>query len=437
MSDFFNRMVNNNVETENNSREAEIQKLKDTVQKRLPNYIDNQVIFGISDKEQIETIKNHMRHIIQQTGTFLRNYEIDQLVESFVLEITSLGKLSVLMEDPTITEIMINAHDEIWVDRSGTKQITDLKYNNEQEVLELAQRIARNVGRLIDVQHPFVDARLPDGSRVHIIIPPVARKGVTITIRKFSKEKLGIEDLVRFNSLTPEMARFLRNLVFAKCNIIVSGGTGSGKTTTLNVISNFVPDDERIITIEDSAELQLSNAHFVSLETKDANAEGKGKVTIQELVKNSLRMYPDRIILGEVRDHTAYDLLQAMNTGHEGSMATIHANNPDECISRMASLILERGQQMEVRQVRRDIGHSLDIVVQINKMRDKKRRIECISEVIVTDDGVVKTVPIFEFKVEGLTEDNQIVGDFVRTDYTPSVNLLYKFKQNGIPTNGF
>ncbi|WP_088362453.1 CpaF family protein [Bacillus cereus] len=437
MSDFFNRMVNNNIETENNSREVEVQKLKDVVQKKLPNYIDNQVIFGISDKQQIETIKNHMRHIIHQTGTFLRNYEIDQLVESFVLEITSLGKLSALMEDPTITEIMINAHDEIWVDRSGTKQMTDITYANEQEVLELAQRIARNVGRLIDVQHPYVDARLPDGSRVNIIIPPVARKGVTITIRKFSKEKLGIEDLVKFNSLTPEMARFLRNLVFAKCNIIVSGGTGSGKTTTLNVISNFVPDDERIITIEDSAELQLSNAHFVSLETKDANAEGKGRVTIQDLVKNSLRMYPDRIILGEVRDHTAYDLLQAMNTGHEGSMATIHANNPDECISRMASLILERGQQMEVRQVRRDIGHSLDIVVQINKMRDKKRRIECISEVIVTDDGVVKTVPIYEFKVEGLTEDNKIVGEYVRTDYTPSVNLLYKFKQNGIPTNGF
>lgn len=431
MSDYLNKIMNQNKETESRSRESETKRLKNLVQKLLPNYIDNQVIFGISDKNQIETIKQHMRHIITTSGTFLRNYEIDQLIETLVLEITSLGQLSPLMQDPTISEIMINAHDEIWVDRGGKNERTSITYKNEQEVLDLAQRIARNIGRLIDVSHPMVDARLPDGSRVNIIIPPASRKGVTITIRKFFKEKIGIDDLIKFNTLTPEMARFLRDLVRSRSNIMVSGGTGSGKTTTLNVLSNFILGTQRIITIEDSAELQMNNEHVVSLETKEANAEGRGKVTIQDLVKNALRMFPKRIIIGELRDSIAYNFLQAANTGHEGSMATVHANNPDQCIQRLTDLVMEGGVYKETQMVRNMVGNSLDVIVQISQMEDGKRRIEYISEVIA-ENGEVFTRPIYEFKVEQITEDNQIIGEFSRTEFPISDNLKYKFKRNGI-----
>ncbi|MCK2000059.1 CpaF family protein [[Brevibacterium] frigoritolerans] len=433
--DYLNKIMNTNMESETRSRESEIIRLKDVVQKKLPNFVDQQVIFGVSDQVEIDAIKRHMRHIIQKEGTFLRNYEIDQLVETLVLEITSLGQLSPLMDDPTISEIMINAHDEIWIDRGGKKERTDFVYKNDEEVMELAQRIARNIGRLIDVTHPYVDARLPDGSRVHIIIPPVARKGTTITIRKFFKEKIDIDDLVKFNTITPEMARFLRDLVYARANIMVSGGTGSGKTTTLNVLTNFIPDTERIITIEDSAELQPNNAHIVSMEAKEANAEGRGRVTVQDLVKNALRMFPDRIVIGELRDATAYNFLQAANTGHEGSMATVHANNPDECITRLSSLVMEGGIYKDNQLVRKMVGDTLDIIVQISRMRDRKRRIEFIAEVLVDQNGEVNTHNIFEYKVESVTDDNQVIGEFVRTEHKLSRGLMYKFRQNGIKTH--
>lgn len=434
MSDYLDKIINQNKETESRSRESEVKRVKDLVQKRLPSYVDRQNIFGISDPQQLEKIKQHMKQIIYKDGTFLRNYEIAQLVETLTLEITSLGKLSPLMDDNTISEIMINAHDEIWIDRGGKKELTNITYKNDEEIFELAQRIARNIGRLIDVSHPMVDARLPDGSRVNIIIPPAARKGTTITIRKFFKEKITIDDLVKFSTVTPEMARFLRDLVYSRTNIMVSGGTGSGKTTTLNVLTNFIPDSERIITIEDSAELQPNNAHIVSLETKEANAEGRGKVSIQDLVKNALRMFPDRIIIGELRDFVAYNFLQAANTGHEGSMATVHSNSPDECISRLTSLVMEGGIYKDSELVRRMVGETLDIVVQISRMRDGKRRIEYISEVIIDKKGEVYTNHIFEYKVSEVTEDDQIIGEFIRTENPLSNNLLYKFKQNGIKT---
>lgn len=432
MSDYLDKIMNKNKETESRSKEYEIKRLKDLVQRKLPNYVDNQVIFGVTDPAQLQRIKGHMKTIIHKEQTFLRNYEIDDLVEVLVSEITSLGKISSLIEDPTISEIMINAHDEIWVDRGGRKELTNIKYDNDEQLIELAQRIARNIGRLIDVSHPYVDARLPDGSRVHIIIPPTARKGTTITIRKFFKEKIGIDDLIKFQTVTPQMARFLRDLVYSKSNIMVSGGTGSGKTTTLNVLTNFIPDIERIITIEDSAELQPNNAHVVSLETKEANAEGRGRVTIQDLVKNALRMYPDRLIIGELRDSTAYNFLQAANTGHEGSMATVHANNPDECISRLTSLVMEGGIFKDSVLVERIVGNTLDIIVQISRMRDGKRRIEYISEVIAKKNGEVYTVPLFEYKVSEVTANNEVIGEFVRTENQPSEHLLYKFKQSGI-----
>lgn len=436
MSDYLNRIMNQNQSNnDGQDRDSELKRIQDRIQRELPSYVPNNDLFGVTDEGEKTNIKAHMRQIAKNANTFLRQYEIEKLVETLFLEITSLGKLSPLMEDPTISEIMVNKYNEIWVERNGRKILTNITYDNDQQVLELAQRIARNVGRQIDQIHPYVDARLPDGSRVHIIIPPASRKGTTITIRKFFKEKIGIEDLIKFNTLTPEMARFLKLLVYSRATIMVSGGTGSGKTTTLNIISNFIPDSERIITIEDSAELQLNNAHIVSLETKDSNSEGRGQVTTQDLVKNSLRMFPDRIIIGELRNFVAYNFLQAANTGHEGSMATVHSNNPDDCISRLTSLVMEGGIYKDPSIVSKMVGNTLDIIVQITRMRDGKRRIEYISEVRVDPNGKVSTHPIFEYKIEKVTKENQVIGDFVKTDYNISDNLLYKFRQNGIEYN--
>lgn len=431
MADFFNRITNQNLESDNQSRIEEIQRLKDIVQIQLPRYTNNQPVFGVTDQDQIAIIKQYMRTIINQSNTILRHFEIDDLIEKMILEITSLGIISPLMEDPSISEIMINAYDEIWIERNGKKELTNLKFQSEEEVLELGQRIVRNIGRLLDVAHPYVDGRLPDGSRVNIIIPPVSRKGTTITIRKFFKEKIGIDGLIKFNTLTPEIARYLEMLVASKCNIVISGGTGSGKTTTLNVLSNFVPNHERIVTIEDSAELQLNNAHVVSLESKEANAEGRGQVTIQTLVKNTLRMYPDRIIIGELRDSTAYNFLQAANTGHDGSMCTIHANNPDECITRLSSLVLEGGILKDPTLVTRMIGESVNIIVQVSKI-NKRRVLEYISEVITDSTGDTYCVPIYQFRVDNVSNTTgEVQGEFIRTNHKLSNRLLYKITQAG------
>ena len=281
MSDLFKKIsdsqvVNNDVDLENEKKIA-----KEEIQKKLPTYTNFENLFGVTDDKDLRRIKGYMAQIIGKTKTKLKTYEIDHLINELASEITSLGRLTPLVEDITISEIMINGPKDIWIERGGNLIKSEIEYEDDSQLMEMAVRIARNIGRNIDKSHPEVDARLPDGSRVHIIIPPVARKGVTITIRKFFKERLTIEDLVNKDTITPEMARFLKALVYGKANIVVSGGTGSGKTTTLNVISNFIPDGERVITIEDSAELQINSAHLVSLETKNANNEGLGEVNIE------------------------------------------------------------------------------------------------------------------------------------------------------------
>lgn len=410
----------------------ELKELKNKVSSDLANKSKNRKLFGTTDKKEIAWVHKTITEILLHSGSELPKSMLKRLVSEMVLEITSLGKIHKLVTDNSISEIMINGPEEIWIERRGQLILTDIKFDNEDEVNDLANKIASNVGRSVNNSNPIVDARLPDGSRVHIVIPPIAMKGTTITIRKFFEEKLTINDLIAFKSITEEAAKFIEEAVKSRANVIVSGGTGSGKTTTLNIVSNFVPDGERILTIEDSAELKLNNAHVVKMEARVANAEGKGEVTIRDLVRASLRMKPDRIIVGEVRDGTAFDLLQAMNTGHDGSMATVHANDPASCISRIESLVLMAGTDMPSRAIRKNIASAVDLIIQISKLSDGSRKVTHISEVSGYDElnDIVTTADIYRFKKTGIDENGKFTGNLNFTGHVVNKYFLDKFEMH-------
>lgn len=417
-----------------NMQEVERMNLKGQISTELANKTKNKKLFGTTDQKDIGLVETWINDIIVHSGTELPKNMIKGLIHEMVLEITSYGKIHNLMLDEGVSEVMINSADEVWIEKKGQLILTNVKFSNEAEVMDLATKIASNVGRSVNNSTPIVDARLPDGSRVHIVIPPISMKGVTITIRKFFKEKLQIEDLINFGSITEEAASFLEEAVISRANIIVSGGTGSGKTTTLNIVSNFVPNDERIITVEDSAELQPNNEHVVALESRNANNEGQGSVTIRDLVKATLRMRPERIVVGEVRDGTAFDLMQAMNTGHDGTMATVHANDPDACIDRMDSLCqMADDVKMESKVLRKMIGQAIDIIVQITRLPDGSRKITHISE--VTYDSKREqavTLPIYIYKIKGKNGKGEFEGEFVFTGHIASKDLQDKFLKHNL-----
>ena len=346
-----------------------------------------------------------------------------ELIEQVVAEAVGLGALEPLLNDDLVTEVMVNGPNQIYVEREGKITLSDSQFTSTHALMGVIDRIVAPLGRRIDESSPMVDARLPDGSRVNAVIPPLALNGPTITIRKFSKKKLTVKDLINFGTCTAEMALFLKTCVNTHRNLIVSGGTGSGKTTTLNVLSNFIGADERIITIEDAAELQLNQPHVVSLETRPANAEGKGKVTIRDLVVNSLRMRPDRIIVGECRSGEALDMLQAMNTGHDGSLTTGHANSPKDIISRLEVMVLMAGVDLPSRAIREQIASAIDIIVQQSRLGDGSRRITSIAEVVGIDGDSVLIEPIFEYKKTGIGKNGKIIGSFVATGYIPKFYL--------------
>lgn len=434
MESYFDKLASHKKEQEIKvNRAQERETVRSTISTQLANKTKDLNLFGNKDKETITMVKGWISDIIKATGTSLPIYEQTEIIEEMFLEITSLGKIHHLMEENDVSEIMINAPNEVWVERKGKLILTEDKFKNDDEVMQLARKIVGHVGRRIDNSNPIVDARLPDGSRVHIVIPPIAMKGVTITIRKFFTEKLGIEDLIKFGTISKQAAIFLEGLVKARANIIISGGTGSGKTTTLNIVSNFVPNDERIITIEDSAELQLNNDHVVKLESRPANAEGQGEVSIRDLIKASLRMRPERIIVGEVRDGSAFDLMQACNTGHDGSMGTVHANNPDACIARLDNLILQAGFDLPAKFIRQLIVDAVDVVVQISRLKDGSRKITHITEVVSYDTTTDKvlTKNIFEYKLTGIV-NGKIQGEFIYTGYRPSETLMDKFERSNL-----
>ena len=342
-----------------------------------------------------------------------------QMVKEVLDEALGLGPLEDLLADDTVTEIMVNARDQIYIEKAGKPQLSKVNFSSESQMMNVIERIVTPLGRRVDEKVPYVDARLADGSRVHVIIPPLALRGPTITIRKFPKKWVEVKDLVNFGSMTEEIADFLRCCVEAKLNVVVSGGTGSGKTTLLNVLSNFIPATERIITVEDSAELQLAQDHVVRLESRPKNIEGEGEVSIRDLIKCCLRMRPDRIVVGECRGGEALDMLQAMNTGHSGSLTTLHSNNPRECLARLETLVMMAGLGLPAKAIRENIASAVGLIIQQSRLSDGSRKVTYVTEVVGIQGEVVSLQDIFIYKQEGLDKKRKIVGRFVPTGFIP------------------
>lgn len=394
--------------------------------KIIQNIVDNNI-------PNNQFLNDYINEEINKTleGYDLTNLERNHIFNLIDNEINGYGPITELLEDPNITEIMINGPSEIYIELDG-KVIKDdsISFINDDHILRTIQRMIQPLGRTIDVANPMVDSRLEDGSRINAVIPPLSVKGPVVTIRKFKNNLNTIDDLIRNGTLTPYMARFLEACVEAKLNILVCGGTGSGKTTLLNVLSSFIGDDERIITIEDAAELKLRQNHVISLETRNMNYEKEGEVTIRDLVINSLRMRPDRIIVGEVRGKEAFDMLQAMNTGHDGSLSTLHANGPKDALNRLETMVLMSEIEIPVSALREYIEKAVDIVVNIERLSDGKRKVTSITEIVGLKENEIKTKEIFAFRQKGLTSSNEVDGSFILYKYIPKV--YDKIKSRGI-----
>ncbi len=405
--------------------------------KKLLDELRNKIIQNLIDDnfKNDGSMDDYVKKEIDKTiaGYDLSNVERSYIYNLIDNEINGYGPISELLEDKSITEIMVNGINEIYIEIDG-RVIRDesVSFINEDHIIRTIQRMIQPLGRTIDTSNPMVDARLNDGSRLNAVIPPLSLNGPILTIRKFKDELANIDDFLRSGALTPYMARFLEACVQAKLNIIISGGTGSGKTTLLNVLSSFINHEERIITIEDAAELKLKQQHVISLETRLVNYEGQGEVTIRDLVINSLRMRPDRIIVGEVRGKEAFDMLQAMNTGHSGSLTTMHANSPVDALNRLETMILMAGMDIPIKALREYIENAIDIVVHIERLNDGRRKITSICEIVGFDEDTIKLKEIFEFKKMGLLNNREVDGEFVRHNYIPKV---YKeLKAKGIDT---
>lgn len=370
---------------------------------------------------------------IDQEGWPLSRGDRQRIASDVIDEVLGLGPITPLLRDPEITEIMVNGPYRVYVERDGRIERTAITFRDAGHVMRVIERIVTSVGRRVDESMPMVDARLADGSRVNVIIPPLALNGPTVTIRKFYRDRPGMSDLIRLGTLTPEMARFVEACVRGRLNIIVSGGTGSGKTTTLNVFSSFIPPDERIITIEDAAELQLQQEHVVTLESRPPNIEGRGQITIRDLVRNTLRMRPDRIIVGEVRGGEALDMLQAMNTGHEGSLSTVHANSPRDALARLETMVMMAGMDLPVRAIREQIASAINLIVHQARLKDGSRRITHITEVQGMEGQVILLQDLFVFRQKGV-QYNRIVGDFTATGIRP--RFIDKLDARGIALPG-
>jgi len=357
--------------------------------------------------------------LLSLEGAVLRRVERDKLIEQILDEILGLGPLEPLIKDDTISDILVNGAKQTYVERRGKLERTFVQFKDDTHLMHIIDRIVSHVGRRIDESSPMVDARLADGSLVNAIIPPLAIDGPALSIRKFGKKALSIEDLIRFGALTPAMAEFFRGAVIARLNVIVSGGTGSGKTTLLNCLSGFIPADERIVTIEDSAELQLQQEHVVRLETRPCNVEGHGEVTQRDLVRNCLRMRPDRIIVGEVRAGEALDMLQAMNTGHDGSIATLHANSPRDALARLETMIAMAGVDLPDKAMRQQISSAVDLIIQASRLSDGSRKVVAVSEVLNMEGDTIVMQEIFQFEKMGIGSDGKVLGSLAATGIRP------------------
>ncbi|TXI21668.1 MAG: CpaF family protein [Nitrosomonas sp.] len=393
--------------------------LKSRIHQALLNRMDLAVMESLPQDRLLVEIKGLVERLLIEERTPINDIERLRIIQDIQHEVLGLGPLEPLLADPTISDILVNTHRQVYVERRGKLELTDTQFANEAHLRKIIDRIVSRVGRRVDESSPMVDARLPDGSRVNAIIPPLAIDGALLSIRRFAVIPLKIEDLIRNKSMTQEMSEIISGLVKAKCSILISGGTGSGKTTLLNIMSAYIPHSERIVTIEDAAELQLQQPHVVRLETRPPNVEGKGEVSQRALVRNSLRMRPDRVIIGEVRGAEAIDMLQAMNTGHEGSMATVHANTPRDALSRIENMVSMAGLNLPTKAVRHQISSAIVVVIQVSRLSDGKRKLISIQEITGMEGDVITMQEIYTFQQTGVAADGTVQGHFRATGIRP------------------
>ena len=421
---------NKGKETEASSREATQKKRKEieevateTLRRVIDNMdsdIDIEKLDTFQKKQISEVINETLNEVLVEQNRHLSHADKQKIIKYVLDEIYGFGPINSLIHDPTVTEIMVNGYQNVYVERDGKITKTDINFRDDSHVLHTIEKIISPLGRRIDESSPMVDARLPDGSRVNAIIPPLAVRGPTLTVRKFAADPYTLEDLLTFGTLNREIAQFLRACVRARINMIVSGGTGSGKTTTLNVLSSFIPNKERIVTVEDAAELQLQQEHVVPLESRPPNIEGKGKVSIRELVINTLRMRPDRIVVGEVRGGETLDMLQAMNTGHDGSITTLHSNSPRDTLSRLETMVLMAGMELPLRAIREQISSAIHLIAHQSRLPDGTRKIVKVSEVTGMEGDTITLQDIFIFRQDGFNEKGDVIGKHVPTGIIPS-----------------
>jgi pilus assembly protein CpaF len=402
---------------------------KESIHSRLLDILDLSLITSIDEKEARKQIRAVAQKLIDDESIPLNTQTRHQIIKEVEDDVLGLGPLEALLHDPTISDILVNGHKNVYVERFGKLELTPVRFNDDNHLMKVIDRIVSRIGRRIDESSPMVDARLQDGSRVNAIIPPLAIDGPSVSIRRFAVDKMGLDDLAKRGALTDYMAEFLKGAAKSKLNILISGGTGSGKTTMLNAISNFIPHDERVITLEDSAELQLQLPHVLRLETRTANVEGKGEVSLRDLVRNSLRMRPDRVVIGEVRSGEAFDMLQAMNTGHEGSLTTVHANTPRDALARLENMVSMAGLEMPAKAIRAQIVSAIHIVIQLSRLEDGSRRVLSIQEVDGMEGDVITLSEIFKFQRRGVDEKGVVQGQFCSTGIIPK--CMTNLKQKG------
>jgi pilus assembly protein CpaF len=409
--------------------------LKTRVQNKLIAELDPSM--DVSKTEEVRSnIEELFDSVLAEEGIILSRAERQRLFEQIVAEILGYGPLEPLLKDPSITEIMVNGPKNVYIERAGKIERVSNAFENDDHVMRIIDRIVAPLGRRVDEAQPYVDARLPDGSRVNAVIPPISLVGPTLTIRKFSKVPLTIENLIEFGTITPEVVEFLKACVYARLNVVISGGTGSGKTTLLNILSGFIPNDERIVTIENAAELQLRQEHVVTLESRPPNIEGRGEVTIRDLVINCLRMRPDRIVVGECRGAEALDMLQAMNTGHDGSLTTAHSNSPRDTLARLETMVLMAGMDLPVRAIREQISSAVNLIVHEDRMRDGSRKVTSVTEVQGMEGDVIVLSDIFTFEQTGI-ESGRVIGRLRPTGIRPRFMSIIETAGVHLPPNIF
>ena len=396
-------------------RKERLQEIKLELHQELLDNLNLAALEKASENDLRKEINAISTEVLEEKAIVLNRQERNQLFHELYNEVTGLGPLETLLQDDTVNDILVNGPQQIFVERSGKLEMTDITFKDEKHLLRIIDKIVSAVGRRVDESNPYVDARLADGSRFNAMVPPIAVDGSLVSIRKFKKDKLGIDDLVGFGAFSEEMAAYLQAAVATRLNVIVSGGTGSGKTTTLNALSSFIDNAERILTIEDTAELQLQQSHVGRMESRPPNVEGKGEVSPRDCLKNALRMRPDRIIVGETRGEEVIDMLQAMNTGHDGSMTTIHATSARDGVSRLENMIAMAGIEMPIKAVRSQISSAVNLIVQASRLQDGTRRMTSITEITGMEGDVISMQEVFKFQRTGLTPDNKIIGHFTAT----------------------